>query len=76
MRPKNITPELWDLVETGKIRKTSALYRWLNSDSGSVILYDKTFWIELHGYCSITDKARAELKSVMAEVFNAEYYQL
>lgn len=73
MKPKDITPELWELVETGKIKKTSALYRWLNSDSGEVILDGKTYWIELHSYCAITDKARAELKSIMAKVFNAEY---
>ena len=73
MKPKDITPELWRLVETGEIKKTSALYRWLNSDSGEVIIDGDTYWLELHAYCAITDKARAELKKIMAEVFKAEY---
>ena len=73
MKPEDITPKLWKLVEDGKIKKSSALYRWLNSDNGEVILQDKTYWVELFAYCGITDKARAELKKIMLETFKAEY---
>ena len=66
-------PDLWEMVEKGEISKNSALYRFLNSDSGFVIQDGKVYWLELFAYCGITDKARAELKKVMAEKFDAEY---
>lgn len=66
-------PDLWEMVEKGEISKNSALYRFLNSDAGFVIQCDDVYWLELFAYCSITDKARAELKKVMAEKFSAQY---
>ena len=66
-------PDLWKMVESGEISENSALYRFLNSDAGFVIQDGDVYWLELFAYCGITDKARAELKKVMAEKFNAQY---
>lgn len=76
---RNIThysPKLWEIVNRGTIiKKTSALYKWLNSDQGEVVGEDGVYWIEFFSqyHDTMTEKARKQLDEIMRAVFDCEY---
>lgn len=69
MKPKDITGEF-----VKKLKPGTKLYDWFDRDNGSLILCDKTWWLERISYAdTMSDAVHKQLERLMLKYYNATW---